>query len=194
MSSRLPAVAVVCGILLSPSVYAADWYAGLGVGRTHAAYTEEDFSADFSGDMNNRFSGWRFLFGYRISERWAVEAAYTDFGRTKTSNGSNLGVPVDFNVDGQAASLSLAASWPFHARAALVAKWGFTSWKDTVASDQTGASADTDSGTDSVYGLGLRYTVGPGFDVGLDWESYQDIDDEEPTDVDVISVGMIFRF
>lgn len=140
-------------------------YVGFGVGDT----TLEGSGFDVED------SGYKILGGYNFGlvplVDIAVEASYVDFGE--------LGV---LDVTGVSAFGLIGASFgPF----GLFAKAGVLDWEV----ESNFALIDGESGTDSAYGVGARFSIGS-FAVRAEYEVF-DLDD---VDLDMVSISGVYTF
>jgi outer membrane immunogenic protein len=145
------------------------FYIGAGVGD--ASVKEADFDA--SDSAYKIFGGYNI--GFIPLVDFAVEASYVDFGNPSTDAGN-------VEVSGlNAYGLAGLSFGPF----GVFAKAGVLSWD----SDATfGTLTESDSGTDSAYGVGARFAIGS-LSVRAEYEVY-DLD----ADLDMVSVSGVFTF
>jgi hypothetical protein len=145
------------------------FYIGAGVGD--ASVKEADFDA--SDSAYKIFGGYNI--GFIPLVDFAVEASYVDFGNPSTDAGN-------VEVSGlNAYGLAGLSFGPF----GVFAKAGVLSWD----SDATfGTLTESDSGTDSAYGIGARFAIGS-LSVRAEYEVY-DLD----ADLDMVSVSGVFTF
>lgn len=140
-------------------------YIGLGAGDT--SLEGGGFDVDDSG--YKVFGGYNF--GLVPLVDIAVEASYVDFGE--------LGV---LDVTGVSAFGLVGASFgPF----GLFAKAGVLDWEV----ESNFAAIDGESGTDSAYGVGARFSIGS-FAVRAEYEVF-DLDD---VDLDMVSISGVYTF
>lgn len=77
----------------------------------------------------------------------------------------------------------------------LLGRVGIARWDDD-AQATVGASSvsDSDSGTDPTFGLGVQFSFSKTFGLRIEWERFSDIDDEGPSDVDLLSASVVVKF
>jgi OOP family OmpA-OmpF porin len=170
-------------IVLTPAVWAGDFYIGASVGSS---------SFDLPSQDNARVSfddtGFKGYFGYRAARFVAVEAAYTDFGDPSETVG---GTEFDSSVD--VLALWAVGILPISPRLDLFARLGYTDWETEVTIDD-GINlpiTETNSGNDLGFGFGVSYNITPKWGLQLEWENYE-FDDAD--DVTFTSLGARFKF
>jgi OOP family OmpA-OmpF porin len=146
------------------------WYAGVHIGQS---------DVDELGEKDTSF---RILGGYRINRTFAAELAYTDFGEA-TLFGATF--------EGSAIELTGVASFPIADRFSIYGKLGLARGEADVTVPGFG-SASEDS-IELTYGAGLRYDFSQNMGVRGEWQRYTDVGDGA-SDVDVLSIGVVFNF
>jgi OOP family OmpA-OmpF porin len=132
------------------------------------------------GDCDDEDTAWRIFAGYQFNRYLAAELGYHELGETSTSAGKN---------EGKAWELVAVASFPFTDKFSVYAKlggyWG-----------QLEGPRDDENNTDVTYGVGLRYDFTRNWGVRGEWQRYSNIGGGNliETDVDVLSVGFLYRF
>jgi opacity protein-like surface antigen len=123
-------------------------------------------------ELNDTDTAVRILGGYRFHQHLAVEVAYTDFGTVQ-------------GVKGNAFEVDAVGSWPLADRFSIYGKLGFARGEF-----KNGTSEDS---IELTYGLGVQYDFMPNIGARLEWQQYPDVGDGA-SDVDVISIGVVYRF
>jgi outer membrane immunogenic protein len=147
------------------------FYIGAGAGNA----TVKDDNFDESDSAYKLFGGYNI--GFIPLVDFAVEASYVDFGKPSTSNAS-----VDL-TGVNAFGLAGLSFGPF----GIFAKAGMINWN---ADSTFGSASSSDSGTDSAYGIGARFAIGP-LSVRAEYEKY---DVSGVNDLDMVSVSAIYTF
>ena len=165
---RLAAVAMLlAGMLCGPAAFAdSGFYLGGSVGKTAIDINATDFSS--SG------SAWKGFGGYIVDlpvVDFAVEAGYVDFGSQSDT------------LQGQKASVDATGLRVIGA----FAKVGVVRWDGK--SSYLGMS-DSSSGTDSAYGVGIRFNISS---IELRGE-YERFDIKDVNNMNMVSVGILWRF
>lgn len=122
--------------------------------------------ADFGSEDDTSF---KLLGGYQINRNFAVEAGY---GLLFDKSGSEV----------TALEVVAVGLFPVANQLSIYGKLGF-------ANVGVKTPAGSDDGTELTYGFGVLYDVNPKIGIRGQWQRY-DTDQE----VDVFSVGVIFRF
>jgi opacity protein-like surface antigen len=153
----------------------ASAYIGGSIG--YYRINDDDF-LDGNDRLKDNRTAWRGYAGLEANRIVAIEAAYTDFGKTTDSD-------ADMELTG--VSAAVLVSIPLIPIIAPYGKIGVMFWDR----DRTlGPLSSSDDGNDIFFGLGTRFTVTNHFDIRLEYERYA-IDD---TDIDMASLNLQFRF
>jgi OmpA-OmpF porin, OOP family len=189
------------GVALSPSLHAqmsmSGFYAGVGVGQSHASDACEGASAlGFSCD--DKDTAWRIFGGYQFHKNFALELGYADLGKAHGS-GVVLGTPISVDVKAKAWDLVAVGILPVMEQLSLHGKLGFARWDVDASANATGigSASASDNGTDLTYGVGAQYDFTKQVGMRLEWQQYKDVGDDNTTgksDVDVISASVLFKF
>lgn len=174
---RLFGAAAVASLLLAPAAYADS---GFFIG---GAYGDLSFDADSTSDFDQDSAPYKIMAGYIFDMPVvdiAIEAAYNDFG---TQEGDVLLVPAEVDATGLSAFVVGGVDFGIFG---LFAKAGVVSWDADL---DIGGLRDSEDGTDPAYGIGARLTFSS-VEARLEYEVF-DFDD---TDVDMVSLGVIWRF
>lgn len=164
----------MASLLLAPAAQAdSGFYLGASVGDT---------SVDL-GDFDESDTSWKgfggFIWDMPVVD-FAVEAAYIDFG---SQSGDLFQVPAAIDATGIGAFGLVGLDWGFFG---VFAKAGFVSWDADL---DLGGLSDSDDGTDSGYGVGLRFMFSS-VEVRAEYELFE----FEDADVDMATIGILWRF
>jgi len=177
------AALLVSFIVFAPAESEAGGYIGGSIGQSYieldagtpavpANFDEEDF-------------GWKLMAGYNFDFAvitLGVEADYVDFG---APSGDVLGSQIEVDANGFAgfgtAGFDLGPVGVF-------AKLGVISWDASFSVD--GFDAGSDDGTDTAYGVGVKFSLAS-VEIRGEYEIYN-IEDSD--DVAMLSVGLVWRF
>jgi outer membrane immunogenic protein len=169
------ALAALAALLAGPLACAdSGLYVGGSVG---SAGVEVD-------QFNENDTAWKAFGGYIFDMPvvdFAVEAGYVDFG---APSATILGENFDLDVTGFSA-FGLAGL-DFGLVGAFV-KAGFVSWDAKL---NVAGMSDSDSGTDPAYGVGLRFNFSS-LEIRGEYERF-DVQDADT--VDMVSLGVLWRF
>jgi hypothetical protein len=177
-SARLFGAATVASLLLAPAAQADS---GFQIG---ASIGESNVSDELNLDDDN--VAYKAMFGYIFdlpAVDFGLELAYIDFGAGQ----DNLGV-TPTKVDATALTGFGTVGVDF-GLFGFFGKLGYASW-DLKASQAGLGSASLD-GTDLAYGLGMRLNFSS-IEVRAEYELF-DFEDA-PDDIDLLSVGVVWRF
>jgi len=159
----------------------AGLYVGASVGNSGVEVTDSGFDYSESDTGYKVFGGWRFM------KFFGVEGGYVDFGAPDGSAGGG----VDAKVEGTGWDAMAVGILPLGKHFEIFGKAGFVSWSTDVKLSGASTGTSSDSGNDTMYGLGAAFKFGKRLAVRLEYENFNvsDIDT-----VDLTSVGVDFRF
>jgi len=170
-------VATVAALLLAPAAYADS---GFFIG---GAYGDLSLDADSGSNFDQDSAPYKIMAGYIFDMPVidiAIEAAYNDFG---TQEGDVLQVPAEVDATGLSAYVTGGVDFGIFG---LFAKAGLVSWDADL---DLGGLRDSDSGSDPAYGIGARLTFSS-IETRLEYEVF----DFDGVDLDMVSLGLIWRF
>lgn len=182
---------VVVGFLAAAAAgpAAAQLYVGGSLGFSQF----KDICAIANVPCDDNDTAWRAFGGYQFNEYFALELGYGDLGAATGS-----GAPRSFSVESKEAwDLSGVFSFPVATRLSALLRLGAHRVRTTV--DQQGPAFGTlheaKTGSGFSYGLGAEYSLGK-LGVRAEWQRYDNVSGGTlgETDIDVISVGLLFRF
>lgn len=177
------AALLVSFIVFAPAESEAGGYIGGSIGQSYieldagtpavpANFDEEDF-------------GWKLMAGYNFDFAvitLGVEADYVDFG---APSGDVLGSQIEVDANGFAGFGTVGFDL---GPVGVFAKLGVISWDASFSVD--GFDAGSDDGTDTAYGVGVKFGLAS-VEIRGEYEIY-DIEDSD--DVAMLSVGLVWRF
>jgi len=134
-------------------------------------------------------TGWKIFGGYQFNPNFAVELAYSDLGETRLSD------PFDSaTIRPKAWEVVAVGTFPVQQRFSLYGKLGF--YRATTKLDTTFGITDEDSNTDLTFALGARYDINRNLALRGEWQRYADVggDDLGTSDIDLFSIGLIWKF
>lgn len=144
-----------------------------------------------SGTVDGKDTAWKIFGGYMFNKNFGVEAAYVTLGEASYS-GTFGGAPVTGGkVEVSGFNVSALGAYPINAQFSVFGKIGLFRW-DVEASDTTGGvpfSAE-DDGVDISFGVGVGYSFTPNFGVRAEYEIFK----TDQADVNLISIGVVWRF
>jgi len=188
------AALVALGVASAPALSQQEtgWYAGLSVGQSKAkdACTGTAFTGITCDDSDTAFS---IFGGYQVNRNLGLELGYVDLGEATAS-----GLGATASAKSKGFELLGVGTYPINQQFDVYGKLGFFRWDlDLSASGPGGSISLSESGTDLTYGFGVKYSFTKNVGMRVQWQRYNDIGKEATTgtsDVDVISVGVVFKF
>lgn len=159
----------------------AGWYLGGSLGQ--ATFTEWCVDAPTVLSCDDKTSAWKLLGGYRFNRNFAVEATYIDWGEV---DGTVRTASGDLRVSAEQTSMGLGAvlSFDLAPQFAIFGKAGFLMTEQRLPA----SSAPSRDETELHYGLGARFSFTPNWAARAEWEK------TEKLKVDMISIGVEYRF
>ena len=160
------------------TAHAADGTPYVGVGAVSSEHRYNLNNDSSSGDRKSDEWGGKFFAGYQINPNWAVEAGYTDFGKSDyayTVNGLNGRA----EADAKSFYLAGKASYPVANNVNVFGKLGVAHNKNDVTATGLAASYNGDSSRNSLYAsVGAEYAINEKVALSLEYEHYgkNDID------------------
>lgn len=115
--------------------------------------------------------------GYQFTPNLAIEAGYQDLGSVSIA-GRSAGIT--------ALDLSFVGSWELGNRYALLGRVG------AYRADTSGGGTNLGP----IFGLGVSYQLTPSASFRLEWQRYDKLgpDTQPSLDIDVLSIGALYRF
>jgi len=164
------------------------WYAGVSLGQSSAS----DGCNGVSGagvSCEDTDTAFKIFGGYKVNRNFGVELGYTDLGKVSASGGG-----VTASIETTALELVGVGSYPINNQFSIYGKLGFYRAATKLKSN-VGVSAD-ENNTDLTYGLGVQYNFTGNLGVRGEWQRYSSVGggDIGDSDVDVLSVGLVYKF
>lgn len=186
------AMAVSAPAAFAQAKSAADtgWYVGGSIGQSTT-----DCSAPAGFSCDDKDTAYKIFGGYQINRNFAAEAGYTDLGKvTATSGGTNV------EVKATAWDLVGVGAFPLSNQFSIYGKLGFYSGELKVSSNLAAGSGKKTT-TDLTYGAGVQYNFSRNLGLRGEWQRYGSAKTpatgattEEKNDIDVLSVGVVWKF
>jgi OOP family OmpA-OmpF porin len=193
-SKLMKASLVVAGLALSAAA-SAQVYGGASIGRSQ-------LSADCSGTIScsNDATSYKLFGGYQFHPNFAVEASYSNLGKTKASfYDTASSTSASMQVKSSSFELAAVANQQFTSELSGFAKLGIASVKaegDMWAVNPTASvmTSTSTSSTQPVWGLGLNYKLTKELALRAEFESrkVKFIDAKET--VRNLNVGLQYQF
>jgi len=173
----------------------AGWYVGLSVGQSQAADTCEGIPG-----CDDKDTAFKIFGGYQVNRNFAIEGGYTDLGKV-TINVSGPGGNLNANIKANAWEVVGVGMLPLADRFSLFGKIGL--YRGEVEGTGSGVVLGTpislsgkDTNTDLTFGVGVKFDITNNFALRGEWQRYSSMggSDVGESDVDVLSVGVAFKF
>ena len=143
--------------------------------------------------------------GYQFNSNVAAELGYVDLGSFSadakgTESGLSLTETAKFEAKGFQASVvgSMPVSKEFSVLGRLgMFRWDLKSSNDGVEAGVPFSGSEKATGIDLTYGLGVQYNFSKVVGARFEWQKFKDVGDQDKTgqsDVDLISLGLVYRF
>lgn len=164
-----------------------------------------------TSNLEDKDVSWSLFGGYRFSPYLAVEASYIDLGTaeyratgTVQLPGAGLSANANYGADIEVSGFTAAAvaavpvgeMFDLHGQVGVL----FADMEFSQRLSVTGFGSSSDSfsadSRDFFFGLGAGLNIGAQWSLNLDWQRFKDVGDEDETgetDIDRISLGVIYR-
>jgi OmpA-OmpF porin, OOP family len=136
---------------------------------------------------DNKDGAWKIFGGFQFNRHVAVELGYANLGEATASLGAT-------SATDEATAFEVVAlgMLPIGDRFAIFAKAGFFRGELERTSNNPLVATGTNEQTDFTFGLGVRFDITHNIGLRAEWQRYIDLG--EITDVDLISLGVQFKF
>ena len=193
-----------------PVLAQAGWYAGLAIGSSNVDLNPSVVAVSGATSTNfvsdQRDPGVKVFAGYRFNRHFALEGGYAWLGEfqatTQVTAPSTGALNADIRVIGL--FVDALALLPIGERFAAYAKLGVLgsevrTFRATSGTATPAPGVSTNASTDAAnlsYGLGAQYDFAKNVTLRVEWQLYADVGDSNAGefDVDLYSVGLLFRF
>lgn len=132
------------------------------------------------GGGDDKDTAWRILGGYQFNRYFAAELGYHNLGEASAAGGA---------LEGTAWELVGIGAYPIVDKLSVYGKLG-------VYRGELEAPGAEETNTDLTFGVGLQYEVLKNVGLRGEWQRYSKMGGGNlvETDVDVLSVGVVYRF
>jgi OOP family OmpA-OmpF porin len=165
-------------------------YAGGSIGYSQSKDICDAVNPQVTCDDND--TAWRAFAGYQFNRYFALELGFANLGEA-----SGSGAPGSFSVESKEAwDLTGLFTMPVATNLSVLLRIGAHRTRTTI--DQQGpgfALHEAKTGSSFSYGLGAEYALGK-LGVRAEWQRYDNVSGGTlgESDIDVFSVGLLFRF
>jgi OOP family OmpA-OmpF porin len=184
MTRKLMMAALV--LALAATFAHADEKKGLYIGAG-AGYGSQELSVS-TGNFQDNTTAYKGFVGYRFMRFIGFEAAYVDFGNASDTLDFGGGTTTDVTLKTKGETAEITGTIPIGSFLEIYGKAGYL-WWNAKSDDST--NSDSNSGSDPVYGGGVKLIFAKKFGVRLEYEQF-DIQDTKK--VYLITAGIEWRF
>lgn len=192
--SKIRQAITTIGLTLSFSfavpAIAADngFYAGGSAGTTKWNIGPSDILS--TGSIENNNTGYKIFGGYDFNKTWGLEFGYLDLGKY-SFKGTYGGSSVRGDIKITAWDVMGVGNFHVTDDIALFAKVGVYAW-DAKASASNGSinNSATGTGSNAMFGLGMKYNLNDRFSFRGEWERFHD----SSNPIDLLSIGVAYKF
>jgi OmpA-OmpF porin, OOP family len=179
--SALAVIAFVAALASAPAaaqIGMSSAYVGGSLGQSDA----KDACEGVPG-CDEKDTAWKIFGGFQLTPMFAVELGYTDLGEVSAPGVS---------AEATAWDLSVLASFPIGESFSLYGRLG---GYRAETEGRVGALTVDDSNTGLTFGVGAAFALSRNLGLRAEWQRYADVgDDDAESDVDVLSIGVMWRF
>jgi OOP family OmpA-OmpF porin len=159
----------------------------LGGALGQAEQSDQCTSPAAGVSCDNKDSAWKIFGGFQFNRHLAAELGYANLGEASASAGT-----VSARDEATAIELVALGMFPVVERFSIFGKLGLYRGELERTANNPLIGTGSNEQTDFTFGLGVRFDVTHNIGVRAEWQRYIDLG--EITDVDLISVGVQFKF
>jgi OOP family OmpA-OmpF porin len=195
MQKKVLVGALVAGFAALPTLAMAQakggnadlgFYAGASIGQSKTA------DCPGAGSCDDKDTAYRVFGGYKFHPNIAVEGGYAPLGKTSSSfPGGSV------SAEANAWDIVGVGSWGLGNNFSILGKLGFYNAELKLG----GLASGKKTTTDLTYGIGGQYDFNRNLGLRLEWNRYSKVKAPDvgtlsggDTDIDVLSVGALWRF
>jgi OOP family OmpA-OmpF porin len=160
-------------------------YIGGALGQ--AEHSDQCDSPAAGVSCDNKDSAWKIFGGFQFNRYLAAELGYANLGEATASAG-----PVSATDEATAFELVALGMFPVVERFSIFGKLGLYRGELERTSNNPLIQTGSNTQTDFTFGLGVRFDITHNIGLRAEWQRYLDLG--EITDVDLISLGVQFKF
>jgi len=197
IQKKVLATALLAGFAALPTLAMAQakggnadlgFYAGASVGQSKA-----DCNTSGTGfSCDDKDTSYRVFGGYKFHPNIAVEGGYAPLGDVTAAGGG-----INLKLETNAWDLVGVGIWPLGNNFSIFGKLGFYNAELKLS----GVASGKKTTTDLTYGVGGQYDFNRNLGLRLEWNRYSGVKAPDvagtssgDTDIDVVSVGALWRF
>jgi OmpA-OmpF porin, OOP family len=180
--------------------YVAAAFAAIGMAVSSASMAQQKpesawylgghFGQSDIEELDETDTAWKIIGGYQINRNFAAEFGYIDLGKVTIS-----GPGGSATFKSTAWELVGVGSIPVANNFSVYGKFGFYRADSDLDFNVVffGSGSESETNTDVTFAFGGRFDVTRNLALRGEWQRYSDVGDGA-TDVDVLSVGVIWKF
>jgi OOP family OmpA-OmpF porin len=197
-------------LMASPFALAQDtgWYAGANVGQSATRIDDDRIKsgllssglATTSISDDDRDHGYKIFGGYQFNKNFALEGGYFDLGQFGFLANTNPSGTLSGSIKLRGVNLDAVGTLPITEKFSVFGRMGVTHTQARDSFTGTGAvtvlnPSPSSRDTNLKVGLGMQYALTDALNLRAEIERYR-VDDAvgNKGDVDLISVGLVYRF
>ena len=187
-------IGIIVALALAAPAVAQDQgiYAGGSIGQMTAKDACDGFNGVPGVTCEDSDTAWRALIGYQFNRNFAAEVGYVNFGQVEARGPGGTAT-----IEATAFEVVAIGMLPVADRFSIYGKAGIYRG-ETDANVNTFAlvTSVSESNTDLTFGVGARFDFTRNIAGRVEWQRYTDVGggDIGEADIDMISVGAIFKF
>ena len=192
-SGQLVAVALAT-VVLSTGASAADLYGHVSLGPSSWKVDGQGTTA-----LDKNDTGLKLVLGAQLTPNVALEGGYADLGKARVSGYAN-GFRVDATIKGSGVFADVVGRAPLTPEWGVFGKLGVFNGSAKVSGTVSGAfsgsgsGSTSDSGTEVHVGLGADCALSKSLQLRAEWERFRFNVFADKGDVDLLSLGLNYRF
>jgi uncharacterized repeat protein (TIGR01451 family) len=180
----------------SNAVAQGTWYVQGGIGQTDLDYSAADLTSDLSNlgwtisdpIVDSDEFAWKIMAGFAFNSTVAVEGGYVNLGEVMTQYRASV-APSEIDdilsdtyaihpYQGDGWVVAGVVTWPVNPdKFSVNLKLGAFRWESEtdvrVIQGGTGSVSGSDSGTDTMFGVGVEWKLDPMWSLTAEWERYK---------------------
>lgn len=190
MKSAAVIVAIAASVIALPAaaqmnMSASNLYVGATIGQSHFKDVCDAAAAAGASSCDNTDTAWRALVGYQISPMFSAEIGYHDLGSVNVTAGGLNG-----SADVKLWELVAIGAIPIQQFNVYGKVGGYRA--KTSGSSAFGSGDDSNNGW--TYGVGAGFEPMKNIGLRIEWQQYKDVGSGNGADINVASVGVLYRF
>jgi len=190
MQKKVLVTALLAGFAALPTLAMAQakgnadlgFYAGISAGQSQTS------DCPGGGSCDDKDTAYRVFGGYKFHPNIGVEGGYSPLGETSSGN---------LKAEANAWDIVGVGSFPLGNNFSILGKLGFYNAEIKLS----GAASGKKTTTDLTYGIGGQYDFNRNLGLRVEWNRYSGVKQPDvaglsggDTDIDVLSVGALWRF